>query len=210
MTTEFNTGPNAPVNGPSNGGAGSGQAPTGNPNADDPSMGSSTSSSATGEPSAAERAAGQMRDQASAAASAFSRGEFMHDATVDPAADKDDRLIALLSYVTQIFIPLVMPVIVLLSESSKKRPFQRYHAVQSLALYLLFIALAGAVAIGTALLQVIPVVGFLVGFAVLCLSPIAFFMGVIALVYYGAQAYQGKRFSIPGLTSTLRDQGWIE
>jgi uncharacterized membrane protein len=48
-----------------------------------------------------------------------------------------------------------------------------------------------------------------VGFLVLCLSPIAYFMAVIALLYYGYQAYQGKRFAIPGLTGFLRDQGWI-
>ena len=133
----------------------------------------------------------------------------MHNAITDAEANADDRLIALLSYVTQIVIPLVMPVIVLLSESSKLRPFQRYHAVQSLALTCLFIAVSVAVGIGTAILQVIPVVGFLVGFLVLCLSPIAYFMAVIALLYYGYQAYQGKRFAIPGLTGFLRDQGWI-
>jgi hypothetical protein len=34
-------------------------------------------------------------------------------------------------------------------------------------------------------------------------------MAWFALVYYGYQAYQGKRFAIPGLTSFLRDQGWV-
>ena len=31
----------------------------------------------------------------------------------------------------------------------------------------------------------------------------------LALAYYGYQAYQGKRFAIPGLTSFLQDQNWI-
>lgn len=153
--------------------------------------------------------AGNAREQAGAAADALRRGEFMHDATVDPEASQDDKLIALLSYVTQIVIPLIMPVIVLLSESSKKRPFQRYHAVQSLALSLLFMAIAAAAAIGTGVIQVIPLVGQLVALLMICLAPIAWFMGVIALLYYGYQAFQGKRFSIPGLTSMLRDQGWL-
>lgn len=161
------------------------------------------------EPTAAERAAEKAREGASAAASALRRGEFMNDAAVDPEADRDDKLIAMLSYVTQIVIPFVMPAIILLSESSKKRPFQRYHAVQSLALTVVFIAFAAAVGIGTAILQVIPLVGILVGFIVVCLSPIAFFMAAIALIYYGAQAYQGKRFGVPALTSFLRDQGWL-
>jgi len=76
---------------------------------------------------------------AGAAASSFRRGELMDDAAVDPEANSDDRLIALLAYVSQIFIPLIMPLIILISESSKKRPFQRYHAIQSLALSLAFI-----------------------------------------------------------------------
>ena len=74
---------------------------------------------------------------------------------------------------------------------------------------LLFFALGAAIGIGTAIIQVVPLVGALVGLLVLCLSPILWFMAVIALLYYGYQAYQGKRFAIPGLTSILRDQGWL-
>lgn len=155
------------------------------------------------------RMAENAREQAGAAAEALRRGEFMHDATVDAEASQDDKLIAMLSYVTQIVIPLIMPIIVLLSESSKKRPFQRYHAVQSLALSLLFIAIAAAATIGTGIIQVIPLVGQLVGLLMLCLMPIGWFMAVIASLYYGYQAFQGKRFAIPGLTSMLRDQNWI-
>jgi len=176
---------------------------------DQPSAEVKPEPSAPGSPSAAERAAQMAREQAGQAADALRRGEFMRDATVDPEASRDDKLIALLSYITQIIIPLILPVIVLLSESSKKRPFQRYHAVQSLALSLLFFALGAAIGIGTAIIQVVPLVGALVGLLVLCLSPILWFMAVIALLYYGYQAYQGKRFAIPGLTSILRDQGWL-
>jgi uncharacterized membrane protein len=156
-----------------------------------------------------ERAAGIAKEQASEAAQAWRRGEFMQDAAVDPDANSDDRLIALLSYITQIVMPVILPIIVLLSESSKNRPFQRYHAVQSLALVLTLIGVSLGVIIGAAILQIIPVIGWLVGFLVLCLSPIAYLMGVIALLYYGYQAYQGKRFAIPGLTSFLHDQGWL-
>lgn len=155
------------------------------------------------------RMAESAREQAGVAAEALRRGEFMHDATVDTEANSDDKLIALLSYVTQILIPLIMPIIVLLSESSKKRPFQRYHAVQSLALVLVFIAIAAAATIGTGIIQIVPLIGWLVALLMLCLMPIAWFMAVIALLYYGYQAFQGKRFAIPGLTSWLRDQGWL-
>lgn len=160
-------------------------------------------------PSPAERAAQSARTQANAAADAFRRGEFMRDATIDGAANGDDRLIALLSYATQILIPFVMPALVLFSESSKKRPFQRFHAVQSLALTTALIVLGIFVAVGTAIISIIPVIGWLAALVVGCLSPIAVLMAWFAMVYYGYQAYQGKRFAIPGLTSFLKDQGWI-
>ena len=124
-------------------------------------------------------------------------------------ADHDDRLIALLCYVTQVLIPLVMPVIVLLSASSKKRPFQRFHAVQSLALSLTFILFGLLMGIGSTIIALVPVIGWLVVSVVFCLSPLLALMGFLALAYYGYQAYQGKRFAIPGLTSFLQDQNWI-
>lgn len=156
-----------------------------------------------------ERAAETAREQANIAASALRRGEFTQQVSIDSAADSDDRLIGMLCYVTQIVIPVLMPVIVLLSASSKKRPFQRYHAVQSLSLVIVLGLLALGVIIGTGILQMIPLIGQLVGFVLLCLSPIAFLIVLVTLLYYGVQAYQGKRFAIPGLTSVIRDQGWL-
>jgi len=167
------------------------------------------SSSATNARTPMEQAADAARAQATQAADAFRRGEFMSDAAEDPAANADDRLIALLSYATQAFIPFIMPIIVLLSESSKKRPFQRYHAVQSLALSAIVIAVGVFMSISTAILQVIPVIGFIVGLILFCLTPIAYLMFLVAICYYGYQAYQGKRFAIPGLTTFLHDQGWL-
>lgn len=152
-----------------------------------------------------ERAADTARDQAVEAADAFRHGEFMREVAVDTAANADDRLIGMLAYV----IPVLLPVIVLLSESSAKRPFQRYHAVQSLGLSIAFAMIGVAAMIGTAIIQIVPVIGWLVGLFMLCLTPIAMMMVVIAMLYYGYQAYQGKRFAIPGLTSFLHDQGWV-
>ncbi len=157
----------------------------------------------------AEQFADSARAQAGAAAGALRRGEFMHDTAVDPSADNDDRLIALLCYVTQVLIPLVMPVIVLLSASSKKRPFQRFHAIQSLALSLTFILFGLLMGIGSTIMTFVPVIGWLVVIVVFCLSPLLALMAFLALAYYGYQAYQGKRFAIPGLTSFLQDQNWI-
>lgn len=161
------------------------------------------------EPSPAEQFADSARTQAGEAADALRRGEFMHSAAVDVEADGDDRLIALLCYVTQVLIPLVMPVLVLLSASSKKRPFQRFHAVQSLALSLTFILFGLLMGVGSLVFTLVPIIGWLVVSVVFCLSPLLALMGFMALAYYGYQAYQGKRFSIPGLTSFLQDQNWI-
>lgn len=162
-----------------------------------------------GEPAPADRWVETAREQATEAAGAFRRGEFMSDESVDADASNDDRLIAFLCYVTQLFVPVVMPLIVLFSESSKNRPFQRYHAVQSLALSILIALVLGAMSIGGSILFIIPIIGWLVGGLLLCLVPIVGLMSVVALLYYGFQAYQGKRFAIPGLTSVLQEQGWI-
>lgn len=160
-----------------------------------------------------ERLTSSAYTQAGEAADAFRRGELMQQAEVDPLADSDDRLIALLSYVTQLLLPVIMPIIVLLSESSKKRPFQRYHAVQSLALTLVFWAIFMLASIAVGVFQLIPVLGWflgwLVGLVFFCLTPMYFVAGIGLLLYYGLQAYKGRRFAIPGLTSFLKDQGWL-
>ncbi len=156
-----------------------------------------------------ERMASDAYQHSSEAADALRRGELMQNSEIDPLADSDDRLIALLSYATQIIIPVIMPAIVLLSESSKKRPFQRYHAVQSLAFSVVFWGLLVLTGIGTAVIQVVPLIGFLIGLMMACIVPLAWFAQAIMLLYYGFQAYKGRRFAIPGLTSFLRDQNWF-
>jgi uncharacterized membrane protein len=65
------------------------------------------------------------------------------------------------------------------------------------------------VGVGTAVLQIIPLVGVLVGIMTFCLTPIAWFASTLLLLYYGLQAYKGRRFAIPGLSSFLQDQGWL-
>ena len=156
-----------------------------------------------------ERMTDMARGQASEAAEALRRGEFMRGAELDSAATPDDRLIALLSYASQVVIPFILPIIVLISESSKRRPFQRYHAVQSLALAVVFGVMGVAMGVGSMILWVVPIIGWIVSVLTACLIPILWAMGVIAMLYYGYQAYQGKRFAIPGLTGFLHDQGWL-
>lgn len=161
------------------------------------------------EPTAAEKIASGAYQHSAEAADALRRGELAQYSSIDPNANSDDRLIALLSYVTQIFIPVIMPLIVLLSESSAKRPFQRYHAVQSLGFAVVFWSMMVMVGVGTTVMQIIPIIGALIAVLVVCLSPIAWFASTLLLLYYGLQAYKGRRFAIPGLTSFLRDQNWL-
>lgn len=149
----------------------------------------------------ADSAGKQMTD----AAEAVRRGEFISDSVADPTANADDRLVALLAYV----VPVLLPIIILLSESSQKRPFQRYHAIQSLGLTGAMVIASVALGIATTILGVIPVVNFVVGILMLCLTPILFIMATVAVIYYGMQAHQGKRFAIPVVTNFLANQGWL-
>lgn len=94
----------------------------------------------------------------------------------------DDKLWGLLSY---LFTPLV-PLIILLMEDKKNRPFLRYHAVQSLAfgvvMWITYIVVIGC-----------------------CLSPIY----LVAAIYYGIKAYNGEYCTIPFLTDFCKQQKWM-
>lgn len=152
-----------------------------------------------------QRFADEAGKHFSEAADAIRRGEFISESVVDPSADKDDRLVGLLSYV----VPVLLPLIVLFSQSSARRPFQRYHAVQSLGLSGMIVVGSIALSVLIGVLQIIPVLGSIVGALLFCLSPIVFLMLLVAVIYYGAQAYQGKRFAIPLVTNFLVNQGWL-
>ena len=96
-----------------------------------------------------------------------------------------DKLMAALSY------PIgIVALVILLVEDMKKRPFQKYHAVQALAVNIVIIILA--IVLGwTVFLACVPLLLWLVTF------------------YWAYQAYQGQYLVIPGLTSFLKGQGWI-
>lgn len=96
----------------------------------------------------------------------------------------DDKLWALLAYVLS---PLV-PIILLLIEGKKDRPFIKEHNAQALVWGLLSIVL-----------------GYVVG-SVLCGIP-GLVMWVVA-IYWGIQAYQGNSVTIPVITDFVKKQGW--
>ncbi len=104
----------------------------------------------------------------------------------DPNASSDDRLWALLAY---LFSPLV-PVILLLMEDKKNRPFIRAHNIQALAWGIIAIVLS-------LLLSLIPVVGCIAGPAIFVIS-----------IIFAVKAYNGEYINIPVITDFVRNQGW--
>jgi len=100
--------------------------------------------------------------------------------------DSNDKLWAALSY------PIgIIAVVILLVESMKERPFQKYHAVQALAVNVILVVLS--IVLGwTVVLACVPLLLWLV------------------TLYWAYQAYQGEYFEIPGLTTFLKGQGWLE
>jgi len=105
--------------------------------------------------------------------------------TPTPEITSDDKLWALLSY---ILTPLV-PIIVLLLEDKKNRPFIKVHAMQALVLGV-----------------VLWVINIILSFVVvgLCTSVLT----LVLLIYYGIKAYQGEYIEIPVVTNFVKNQGW--
>jgi uncharacterized membrane protein len=96
-----------------------------------------------------------------------------------------DKLMSALSY------PIgIVAIVILLVEDMKKRPFQKYHAVQALAVNIIMLILW--IVLGwTVILSCVPLLLWFV------------------TIYWAIKAYQGEYFEIPGLTGFLKGQGWI-
>ena len=109
---------------------------------------------------------------------------------VDPQAQMDvtddDKLWALLSW---LFAPIV-PVIVLLLDDKKARPFIKYNAITALVL-----SLAGYI-----------ISAILAPVAIGCLTGPAL---LVYIIYLAIQAYQGNWVTIPVITDFCKNQGWI-
>ncbi len=113
----------------------------------------------------------------------------MTEKPVTPAAPEvtsDDRLWALLSF---LLTPLV-PLIVMLMEDKKARPFLKYHAVPTLVF-----GIVEAVVLG--LLALIPIVG--------CFTPLVYIVNIV----WGVKANKGEKVDIPVITEFCKQQGWM-
>jgi uncharacterized membrane protein len=100
----------------------------------------------------------------------------------------DDRLWGLLAY---LLTPLV-PIIILLMEDKKSRPFLKAHNMQALLLGVAEWIIAGILAV------IIPVVGG-------CIVTVAI---IVINILYGLKANKGEYFEIPVITNFVRQQGW--
>ena len=125
---------------------------------------------------------------------------------IKPAAepDENDKLMAGACYLTQVLIPIILPLIVLLSEVSKKKPFQKYHAAQSLGFLVVVIIYEIAASVIYVLLTLVSA-GCLG-----CILWLLFLLPVVPAIYYAYLAYQGQYFEIPILTDFMVQQGWLE
>lgn len=112
---------------------------------------------------------------------------------------ENDKLMAALSYI----IVVIVPLIILLSENLKDRPYQRYHAITSLALAVVYIIYEAVISLFYCGATVIT--GGILG---LCLW-IVFFLPFIPALYYAYLSYQGQYFEIPVLTDFIKNQGWV-
>jgi len=106
-----------------------------------------------------------------------------------PDATSDDKLWALLSYV----IPIIIPIVILLMEDKKNRPFIKAHAMQALVWGVIWVVVGGIIS---------GVLAFV--FIGLCIPPLLWILSI----YWGIQAYQGKYVNIPLVTNFVKQQGW--
>jgi uncharacterized membrane protein len=126
-------------------------------------------------------------------------GEWKAQETTD-----NDRLMAALSYASQVAIPILVPAVMLLAEESKGRPFQKFHAIQSLGFLvatIIYEVLAAIVYCGLT-----SITGGCLG----CLLWLIFLVPVVPALYYAYRAYQGMYFKIPFLTDFLVQNKWLD
>jgi len=117
----------------------------------------------------------------------------------------NDRLFAAGSYIIWL-----IAVFVLISETNKKRAFQRYHAIQSLGFAVaLFIAYAVFCCLYYALTIIAGAIADTLGTLVACLAIPIWFVPLAVAIWFAYRAYQGEQFEIPYVTQFMKGQGWL-
>jgi uncharacterized membrane protein len=111
----------------------------------------------------------------------------MSEQPMNPEVTSDDKLWAALGY------PIALiAIIVLFMDEKKNRPFIKYHAVQSIALNIVFFVVATILTTVT------------LGFGGLCVPVIW-----LVFLWWAYQAYQGQMFEVPMVTNFIKGQGWV-
>jgi uncharacterized protein len=105
---------------------------------------------------------------------------------VDPNITSEDKTWALLAY---IFTPLV-PIILMLIEDKKDRPFLKAHYPQALAFGIASWVVGGVLT---------PVVG---------LGCVIVVAALVFQIIWGIKAYNGEYVNIPLITDFVKKQGW--
>ena len=115
---------------------------------------------------------------------------------------ENDRILAGLAYASQIVVPALLPVILLLREETRNKPFLRYHSVQSLGLL-----------VAAILYYIVAAVVYFLGSVTIgclaCVLWLVFLVPAGVMLYYGWLAFRGRQEEIPWLTQFLRDNGWL-
>ncbi|MCJ7696565.1 MAG: DUF4870 domain-containing protein [Anaerolineaceae bacterium] len=104
---------------------------------------------------------------------------------IDSNITSDDKLWALLSYL----ISPLLPIIVLLMDDKRNRPFLKRHAVQALVWSIVIGVLSGVLAI--------VIIGFFIAVA-----------GAVFSIIWAIKAYNGEEVTIPVITDFIKKQGW--
>lgn len=119
-----------------------------------------------------------------------------------PPAGHNDRILAGLAYASQIVFPAVLPVVLLITDETRRSSYLRYHAAQSLGLL-----------IASILYYLIAVVVYVVVNAIasclVCLSWVLFLVPAGVMLYYGWMAYRDGYVQIPWLTDFMKQSAWL-
>ena len=110
---------------------------------------------------------------------------------VDPNITSEDKTWALLCYI----LGIIFPIIILLMEDKRDRPFLKAHYPQALAYWI-------AVGIISAIVSMLTF--FIGGLGGICLGVVA----LVPAIMWGIKAYNGVYVEIPVITDFIKKQGW--
>ncbi|MEN6478020.1 MAG: hypothetical protein ABFD20_00085 [Anaerolineales bacterium] len=115
-----------------------------------------------------------------------------------PTATENERLLACLGYVSQIIVPLVLPILLLVNRTTRQSGFVRHHAVQAVALVAVGIVY-GLLVVFLLLLLRTNESWAVLGLGLLILPP------VCVLLVFGIQSLRGLWIEVPLITNLLKD-----